>query len=181
MKARRMKAARLFASGRTQAEVARALEISRQSVSRWYQSWKRDGRKGLKGAGRAGRKARLTPQQLKEVDRALREGPQVHGYATHLWTLPRVAAVIEDITGVSYHPGHVWKLLRQLGWTLQRPAKRARERDEDAILRWVAESWPAIKKKRGANKPGLSSKTRAASRSARRSDARGHREGRHRS
>jgi Winged helix-turn helix len=57
-------------------------------------------------------------------------GPTAHGYATQLWTLARVAEVIERITGVRYHPGHVWRLLRELGWSVQRPARRAAERDE---------------------------------------------------
>ncbi|MDQ3543945.1 MAG: winged helix-turn-helix domain-containing protein, partial [Actinomycetota bacterium] len=71
---------------------------------------------------------RLSEAELGRVDRALREGPRVHGFATDLWTLDRVATVIEATTGVRYHPGHVWKLLRdRLGWSRQRPARRAVE------------------------------------------------------
>jgi hypothetical protein len=90
-----------------------------------------------------------------------------------LWTLPRVAQVIERVTGVSYHAGHVWRVMRTMGWTLQRPARRARERNDEAIRQWVAARWPAVKKKRGASKPGLPSKMRAGSRSGRRSAAPG--------
>src|SRR5207253_6457752 len=99
-------------------------------------------------------------------------------FATALWTLPRVAVVIKRVTGVPYHPGHVWRVLGQLEWTLQRPAKRARERDEAAIRHWVTTRWPAVKKTLGAAVPGSSSKTQAASRSGRPSAAHGPRAGR---
>ena len=91
-------------------------------------------------------------------------GPTAHGYATQLWTLARVAEVIERITGVCYHPGHVWRLLRELGWSVQRPARRAAERDEEGIAGWVKEDWPRVKKARGAAGRGSSSKTSPASR-----------------
>ena len=68
------------------------------------------------------------------------------GYATDLWTLPRIAGVIWDLTGAGYHPGHVWRVLRKLGWSRQKPITRAREREEDAIGRWIRPTWPAIKK-----------------------------------
>jgi transposase len=68
-----------------------------------------------------------------------------------VWTLPRVAEVIQHVTGVSYHPGHVWYVLRdQLDWTCQRPARRAIERNDAAIERWVKKRWPQLKKPRGA-------------------------------
>jgi len=166
---RRRQAARLFAAGEIMAEVARTLRVSRQSVSRWYQRWRRGGRTALRGAGRAGRKPKLTPAQLARVDQALREGARAHGFATDLWTLPRVATVIKQRTGVTYHPGHVWRVLRTLGWTLQRPATQARERDAAAIRDWVTHRWSAVKKTPGAGRPGFSSTTRAGSRSGRRS------------
>lgn len=147
MERRRKRAARMFERGVSQAEVARALEVSRQSVSRWYADWQAGGTKALKGAGRAGRLPRLTRAQLDRIDRALRKGPRAHGFSTDLWTLDRVATVIEAETGVRYHRGHVWKLLRdKLGWSRQRPARRAAERDDEAIARWVAEDWPRIKR-----------------------------------
>jgi transposase len=105
----------------------------------------------LRRAGRAGRLPKITDDQLTQVEAALTKGAEANGYAADLWTLPRVAEVIERVTGVSYHPGHVWHLLReQLGWTWQRPARRAVERDDDAIARWVKQRWPQIKKGHGA-------------------------------
>ena len=169
MEKRRRRAARMFERGATQADVARELEVSRQSVSRWYADWRAGGTKALKAAGRAGRLPRLTDAQLRQVDRVLRKGPRAHGFATDLWTLDRVATVIEAETGVRYHPGHVWKLLRdKLGWSRQRPARRAVERDDEAIARWVAEDWPRIKRGPAAVEPGSSSKTSRGSRSSRR-------------
>ncbi len=161
---RRREAAKLFAKGVRQAEVARRLKVSRQSVSRWFSLWQEHGVAGLAGAGRAGRRSRLTDEQRAQLDTELRRGPTEHGYATELWTLARVAEVIEKTTGVRYHPGHVWRLLTELGWTRQRPARRAVERDEEEIARWVKEDWPRIKKARNAAGRGSSSKTSPASR-----------------
>jgi transposase len=168
MEKRRRRAARLFERGATQADVARELEVSRQSVSRWYLDWRAGGTKALKAAGRAGRLPRLSEAQLAQVDRALRRGPRAHGFPTDVWTLARVATVIESETGVTYHPGHVWKLLRRLGWSRQRPARRAAERDDDAIAAWVATEWPRIKRGLAGAERGSSSKTSRGSRSSRR-------------
>lgn len=178
---RRKQAAKLFRGGEILASVARALQVSRQSVSRWYRQWREGGLPALRAAGRAGRKPKLTHPQLRQVDRALRQGARAHGFGTDLWTLPRVAIVIERLTGVRYHPGHVWRVLGAMDWTLQRPARQARERNEEAVRQWVSERWPAVKKTPGAARLGSSSKTRAASRSGPRSDAPGHRAARPRS
>lgn len=145
---RRRQAARLFAAGKlSQAEIARVLRVSRQSVSRWYVAWKPGGVKALRAAGRAGRKPKLNLQQRELIDQALRKGARDHGFRTDLWTLPRIARVIERLTGVRYHPGHVWKILRAMKWSLQRPAKQARERNPEKVRQWFKETWPAIKKK----------------------------------
>jgi transposase len=162
LEARRFAAARLFARGAAQAVVVARFGVSRQTAHHWYQTWKQDGREGLTAAGRLGRRPRLDHQQLARVDTALRDGPRAHGFRTDLWTLPRIAELIERLTGVRYHPGHVWYLLRRLNWSLQRPARRARERNEAAIRRWVARRWPAVKKTPGASEPGSSSRTKAA-------------------
>lgn len=161
---RRREAAKLFTKGVPQAEVARRLKVSRQSVSRWYRTWTAEGQAALVDAGRAGRPPRLTAEQKARVEEELLRGPTAHGYATQLWTLARVAEVIERITGVGYHPGHVWRLLHELGWSVQRPARRAAERDEEAIARWIKEDWPRVKKARDAARRGSSSKTSPASR-----------------
>src|SRR3982750_1038216 len=139
----RMQAGALFAAGHTQAEVARTLGVARQNVSRWHAQWRQGGLQALRSAGPTGYAPRLSDQQLHAIDQALREGARAHGFDSDHWTLERVATVIERLTGVAYHRGHVWKLLRhRLHYRLLRPARRAVERDERAIARWVAEDWP---------------------------------------
>ena len=171
---RRKQAGRLFAAGKMiLAEIARELKASRQSVSRWYADWRRGGSSALRGAGRAGRKPKVDRGQLKKVDRALRQGAKAHGFPTDLWTLRRVGAVMERVTGVRYHPGHVWKVLGAMEWTLQRPGKQARERDKEKVELWVKQRWPAVKKTLVTGKPGSSSRTRVASHNVPRSGARG--------
>jgi|SRR5579885_462124 len=144
---RRLQAFKLLDSGLPQAEVARRVGVHRQSVSRWAQEAKSKGRSGLLKAGRAGRKPRLAAGQIKQIKAALLEGAQAHGYATPLWTISRVGALIKQLTGLQYHPGHVWRLLRSFGWSSQRPTGRALERDEKAIKHWKQKEWPRIKKK----------------------------------
>lgn len=85
---------------------------------------------------------------MQRLEQALLQGPLQHGYRTDLWTLPRVGKVIEKLTGVSYHPGHVWRILRRMNWSPQRPTTRARERDDAAVERWIRGRWPRIKKGR---------------------------------
>ena len=155
LKQRRLRAADMFRRGKSQAEVAQALGVSAQSASQWYQLWNSGGRAALVGAGRAGRLPRLSDEQIADVVFALKRGPRAHGYATDLWTLARVADVIEDVTGVRYGQTQTWTILRErLGWTRQRPARRALERDDEAITNWVENKWPRLKKAPGAGAPG---------------------------
>lgn len=140
--------ARWFAKGVRQADVVHRLGVSRQTASRWYQAWRRDGEAGLRGAGRAGRKPRLDAAALRRLEAALLDGPTAWGFTTHLWTLQRIAIVIWKLFRVRYSIAQTWRLLRQLGWSRQRPARRARERDEAAITRWRRTTWPQVKKGR---------------------------------
>lgn len=148
LESRRMRAAELFRKGESQSEVSRILQVSRQSASRWYEEWKGKGRKGLKGAGRAGRKPKLGSGDLQRLGKALLRGAQAFGYVSGLWTLERISQAIKKLYHVEYHPGHVWKLLARLGWSCQRPTRRAKERDDVLIRRWIRQKWPRIKKKR---------------------------------
>ena len=168
LEARRMRAAEMFRRGARQADVVRELGVSRQTASQWYARWASDGKRGLRAAGRAGRFPKLDDRQLARVERALRKGPRANGFPTELWTLARVGEVIETVTGVVYHPGHVWRILREMGWSRQRPARRAVERDDEAIANWVKKEWPRVKKTPGAATPGSASKTSRASASSRR-------------
>jgi transposase len=159
-----MRAADMFRRGKSQADVARALGVSAESASEWYRLWSDGGRAGLAGAGRAGRLPRLSDEQLVPVIEALRKGPRENGFPTDLWTLARVSDVIEEATGVRYGTTQTWRILRErLGWTRQRPARRALERNDEAIATWAAEDWPRIKKAPGAGRHGSSSKMKVGS------------------
>jgi len=144
---RRFSAFRLLKKGHSEAEVARQVGVHRQSVNRWAKQIGEQGRDGLKKAGRAGRKSRLREADLKRLESGLKRGPQALGYETNLWTLERVAELIERSCGVKYHPGHVGWLLGKLGWSCQRPTGRALQRDEPAIGQWKKRRWPELKKK----------------------------------
>jgi transposase len=147
LESRRMEAAILFGKGKSQSDVSNVLEVSRQTSSRWYHSWEEEGKKGLKAAGRAGRKPKLTEKEMKRAEAALLKGPEAFGYTTQLWTLDRISNVIETVCHVKYHRGHVWKLLGSLGWSCQWPIKQAREKDKKAVQHWLKYDWLNIKKK----------------------------------
>jgi transposase len=158
---RRMQAARLLEKGYSQSEVARRVGAHRQSVSQWAAELHTNGRAGLKQAGRAGRKPRLSAEDLRQIERGLKRGPEALGYETSLWTTTRVAHLIEQECGVVYHPSQAWRILRQLGWSCQRPSGRALERDEEKIRQWKQKRWPEIKKKRAGKAAPSSSSTKA--------------------
>jgi putative transposase len=162
MEQRRFEAARLLKQGVWPAEVARRLGVSRQSVHRWQQSLTQHGRRGLRQVGRAGRPPKLTPTDVQWLKRALTAGPEAHGHAMGLWTLKRVAQLIETQFGVRYSQPRVWQILRKLGWSCQRPTGQARQRDEAAIRDWKRTQWPTLKKTpRPKAAPSSSSTSRA--------------------
>ena len=143
---RRLKAARLLQQGVPEAEVARRVGVHRQSVNRWAKQLAQGGRAALKRAPRAGRPPQLTAADRQRLVQGLKRGPEALGYRTSLWTAWRVADLIERECGVKYSTVHAWRLLRALGWTPQRPAGRAMERNEAAIQRWKRQRWPELKK-----------------------------------
>lgn len=142
---RRLRGARLLAQGVRKSEVARRLGVSRQSVADWERMLKDKGKGGLRRRP-LGRPRRLSDAQCRELGKALVEGALAQGFATELWTLPRVAKLIRERFGVRYSSGHMWYLLRRLGFSCQKPARRATQRDEAQIKRWKTKRWPALKK-----------------------------------
>ena len=145
MEARRRKGMGLLARGVSQAEVARQCGVSRVSALRWEQQRQAAEAKAWKRRP-LGRRPKLTLAHKQTLEKALEQGAQAHGFLNDLWTLPRVALLIERQSEVRLHPGHVWRLLGQMGWSLQRPSGRAIQRDEAAIARWKKHTWPALKK-----------------------------------
>lgn len=147
LEVRRRIGGKLIQEGKGVREVARLVGASPSSVSRWKQALEEGGIEALRAKPHAGRRARLRPEQKKRLERVLLAGAQAAGFGTDLWTLARVAQVIERLFGVKYHPGHVWYVLRDMGWSCQKPERRARERDEAAIQAWRKDDWPRIKKR----------------------------------
>jgi len=157
MEKRRLRAAKLFGKGCSSAEVAKRLEVARQVSHRWKQTWEAGGCAALGSKGAAGRKPKIDEQARQQITEALLAGPGSQGHKTQLWTLPRVQALIHKLTGVSYHEGHVWRVLGSLGFSCQRPERRAIERDEEAVKTWKRKKWPALKKTPAASAGPLSS------------------------
>lgn len=144
--ARRFRAIALLAQGVAACEVARMLNVTEGAVSQWKAAHEAKGDDGLRAKRHLGPTPKLAPEDRATLPEILLKGPAEHGFGTELWTLPRVAEVIWRKFGVRYHPAHVWKLLTSMGWSCQKPERRARERHEEDIARWRTEDWPRIKR-----------------------------------
>jgi transposase len=147
LEVRRIEGGRLLRRGMRPAEVARRLKVSRTSVMRWQRTLAADGRRGLRGAARTGRPSLLNAKDQKRLIAALKAGALAHGYSSDLWTLGRVGKLIETLTGKRYCESGVWRLLKRLGFSSQRPTGRAMQRDDAAVRRWKTRRWPALKKR----------------------------------
>lgn len=143
---RRLRGARLLSTGTHPAEVARQVGVSRQSVMRWERALKQEGVRSLQRATAPGRPSRLSDAQLKELAKMLKAGSLAAGYATEMWTLPRIGALIQERFGVKFAQSSVWRTLQRMGWSPQRPARQARQRDEEAIRTWKNKRWVELKK-----------------------------------
>lgn len=145
--ARRLRAAELFAQGRSVAEVAAAVGVTDESARRWRARLAQGGVQALYRRRASGRPPKLSEEQVRQVEQALLAGAIANGFDNDLWTLGRVGQVVERMSGVRLTAASVWRLLHQrLGWSVQRPERKAKERDAQAIARWVAHEWPRIKK-----------------------------------
>ncbi|MFE2528582.1 winged helix-turn-helix domain-containing protein [Streptomyces sp. NPDC059382] len=141
-----MRAVELFEDGVSNADVATAVGVCAESVRRWRRLWEQGGASALRRRAATGRPPKLDDTQVEMVRSALEQGAQAHDFEADLWTLERVGMVVERVTGVSLSRASVWRLLTgRLGWSLQRPERRAVERDESEIARWIAHEWPRIK------------------------------------
>lgn len=145
---RRVRAGRLLLKGTKPADVAELVGAPRQTVYRWLDVLRESGIDGLRDMSKGGRPALMSAEQLGELREALLEGPIANGYATDLWTIKRVRLLIERRFGITYSDVHVWRLLGLLGFSSQKPEKRAIERNGAGVERWKKRTWPALKKKR---------------------------------
>ena len=144
--ARRLRAWELKQQGWPQQTIAAALGVTPGAVSQWLKRAAEGGVAALRTRLRPGPTPKLTPEQRAHIPALLARGAEAYGFVGDGWTTPRVAAVIEREFGVRYHPAHVSRLLRAIGWSVQQPIRRASQRDEAAIAAWDAERWPALKK-----------------------------------
>jgi transposase len=135
-----------FGEGRSLRAVGEALQVSYEAVRVWFQKWEAGGAEAACAQAPLGAKPRRSPEQLEQLEAALLQGPVHWGYQTELWTLARIADLVYQLFGVRYHPSHVFKLLRKMGWSCQRPTRQAKERHDAAIAQWLREDWPRIKK-----------------------------------
>jgi len=145
---RRRKAVALLDQDCSPQEVAKRLGVSLRSVFRWRKAVADGGAAALAAVPHPGRASFLSEDQQEDLVERLVEGAQSQGFDSDLWTCPRVKLLIERLYGVSYHVDHVARLLRGLGFTPQKPTRRALERDEQAIETWIRKDWPRIKKRR---------------------------------
>lgn len=143
---RRKRAVALLEKGLGVREVARRVGSSPSSVCKWRDAHAKAGSAGLAAKPVPGRPPKLEREELEKLWDILLGGALAYGFPNDLWTLKRIARVIRKEFRVRYHPGHVWKILRQAGWSCQVPERRAVQRDEQAIAGWKRYQWPAIKK-----------------------------------
>ena len=159
---RRRRAIGMLRAGIAFREVAKQVQASLSSVVRWYQAYRRGGRRGLKPRPTPGRPCRLSEQQKTSLKTLLRRGAQHAGYSNDLWTLRRVGKLVEERFGIRYGVSGVWRLLVvDLCWSSQKPERRATQRDEAAIASWKRSTWPRIKKSPGMGRTlGVSGRKR---------------------
>jgi len=151
---RRRRGVALLKDGLSVAAVAKRLGASVRSVQRWQSAYRKGGRKALSAKPVSGRPPKLAPKDYPRLWEILLEGASASGFPNDLWTLKRMAYVIRKEFGVTYHPSHVWKVMRKARWSCQVPERRAIQRDEKAIEHWKRYRWPHIKK--GARTQGPS-------------------------
>jgi transposase len=144
---KRLRAGRMLLAGKRPAEVAEAVGVARQTMYTWKALLDEGGIDALRSVPEPGRAAQLDATQLASLRAAILQSPTEHGFGTELWTLKRVGAVIERMHGVRFGQTQVWRILGRLGFSPQKPEKRAIERDEDAVRHWKRRTWPALKKK----------------------------------
>jgi transposase len=147
LEARRRRAVRLLQSGNSLSAVARMVGAAVSAVWQWRETVRRKGDKGLAARPAPGRPRKLTSRQRQRLPKLLAAGAQAYGYRNDLWTTRRIAAVIKRKLGVEYHPAHVSRILADLGWSCQKPERRALERNEAGIEHWKRHRWVEIKKK----------------------------------
>jgi transposase len=143
---RRLQAVRLKQQGWHQRDIAAALDVCEETVSRWLARARDGGPETLRTRSASGRPPKLSSDQKRMIPEFLWHGTEAYGFHGEAWTCARVAKVIFEELGVRYHKDHVGRLLKELQWTPQTPISRALQRDEEAIRRWRVEVWPRLQR-----------------------------------
>lgn len=143
---RRRKAVSLLEQGHGICQTAHLVGASAGTISDWNRAYKKQGEKFFQAHSPPGRSSKLSDKQKNKLEKLLLKGARKNGYSTELWTLKRVAQVIEKHFGIEYDLSSIWHILKGLGWSCQKPERRARECNEDAVAVWRKEDWPRIKK-----------------------------------
>jgi len=142
-----MQAAKMFEAGKGRAEVARHCGVSWRSAHEWHRGWSENGVQALKATTKPGPVPKFSEEDVTVLAEALRRGPLAHGYENDLWTLRRVGRLIGEIFGKKVSQSEVWRLLRRMRWSPQKPKRKARERNEEKIAHWKDKKWPELKAK----------------------------------
>ncbi len=145
---RRLRAWELYQQGWAQKQIAAALGVTAGAVSQWIARGTAGGVAALRNRSRPGAKPKLTQAQRDRIPDLLKRGAEAHGFIGNVWTQERIAEVLKRAFGVQYHHDHIGRLLRSIGWSVQKPIERATQRNEAAIERWRQDTWSTIKKKR---------------------------------
>jgi transposase len=147
LEGRRMRAWELHEQGWKQKDIAAALGVSEGAVSQWFKKAKAQGEQALRHQPPPGAQAKLSPEQRAQLPELLAKGAQAFGFRGEVWTTARVAQMIKQVFGVSYHPAHCSRLLRQIKYSQQKPIQKATQRDEAAIQSWKEQRWEELKKR----------------------------------
>jgi transposase len=145
LEARRLRAVPYFKKGWSLRRIAHKFGVSFIAVRQWKAAWKENGAAGLR-AGRYGPRSKLSAREAKKVSARIQKGAAAYGFSGDFWTLSRLTNAVRAWTGVAYHDRSIWHVLKRLGFSCQKPVKRAVERDERAIKTWLSTTWPKVKK-----------------------------------
>jgi transposase len=144
---RRLRALELHEQGWSGQAIAAALGVTGGAISQWLTRARSGGRAALRSHPPPGPTPKLSEAQRAALPGVLAKGAEAYDFVGDVWTTKRIAAVIKRVYGVSYHPAHISRLMRQLGWTVQKPVLRATQRDEAKVTAWRDERWPALSAK----------------------------------
>jgi transposase len=144
---RRLRAWELHQQGWSGAAIARALDVTPGAVSQGLKRAREGGAQALVHRMPPGPASKLTAEQKARLPALLKQGAEAYGFVGDVWTTKRVTPVVQAVFGIRYHPAHMSRLLRQIGWSVQKPIRRATQRNEAAITHWWTERWPALQAK----------------------------------